>query len=166
MCPPSYRGRRGTGESVHDPPGLHEQAPEVAVAGLGDPVVCRNSADQSRRFSIVEIEQSSEPRPASNVSSHKGRRRGSLEQLVATPLMIPLSMVVLDILVDEASEMAFTQRDHATETLVFDRPDKPLRIGIEIGTPCGETDRVDSTASENLLKESRVQRIAVVNQMV
>ena len=56
----------------------------MAVAGLGDPVVCRNSADQSRRFSIVEIEQSAEPRPASNVSSPKGRRRGSLEQLVAT----------------------------------------------------------------------------------
>ena len=46
------------------------------------------------------------------------------------------------------------------------RPDEPLRIRVEIRTPGWETDRVDTAASENLLEDPRVQRIAVVNQMV
>ena len=99
-------------------------------------VVCRNSADRSRRLSIVEIEQSAETLPLSNVCFQTDRRRGSLKKLVLASLMIPLPMVVLHILVDEPSQVAFPQRDNSTETLVLDRPDKPLRIGIEIGTPC------------------------------
>ena len=78
--------------------------------------------------------------------------------------MIPFAVVMLDVLVDEASEMALTKRHHAIETLILDRPDEPLRICVEIRTPGWETDRVDTAASENLLEDPRVQRIAVVNQ--
>ena len=42
---------------------------------------------------------------------------------------------MLDVLVDEASEMALTERHHAIETLILDRPDEPLRIRVEIRTP-------------------------------
>ena len=79
--------------------------------------------------------------------------------------MIPFAMVVLDVLVDEASEMAFTERNHAVETLLFDRPDEPFGIGVEIRTPSREPYRVDTAASEGLLEDLRVQGIAVVNQM-
>ena len=44
--------------------------------------------------------------------------------------MVSLSMVVLDILVNEPSEVALPQRDHSIEALVLDRPDKPLGIRI------------------------------------
>ena len=80
--------------------------------------------------------------------------------------MMPFAGVMLDVLVDEASEMALTERHHAMETLILDRPDEPLRIRVEIRTPAWETDWVDTAASENLLEDPRVQRITVVNQMV
>ena len=51
-------------------------------------------------------------------------------------------------------------------TISLHRPDEPLRISVEIRTPGWETDRVDTAASENLLEDPRVQRIAGVNQMV
>ena len=108
----------------------------VVFSSLREGVVCRNSADRSRGLSIVEIEQSAETLPPSNVCFQTDRRRCSLKKLVLASLMIPLPMVVLHILVDEPSQVAFPQRDHSAETLVLDRPDKPLRIGIEIGTPC------------------------------
>ena len=43
-------------------------------------------------------------------------------------------MVMFDVLVDETPYMPLTERDNARETLLFDRPDEPFGIGVEIGT--------------------------------
>ncbi len=68
--------------------------------------------------------------------------------------MVSLSVVVQDVLVDEASEMAFTERNHAVETLLFDRPDEPFGIGVEIGTPCRQSDRPDTATAEDFFEDA------------
>ena len=42
--------------------------------------------------------------------------------------MVSLVMVMFDELVDELAHMSLAKRNHATETLLFDRADEPLGI--------------------------------------
>ena len=60
-----------------------------------------------------------------------GRWPRSFEQLVVASLVIPLSMVVLDVLVDDEAEVALAERNDPVEALFFDGPHEPL--GIVIG---------------------------------
>ena len=55
-----------------------------------------------------------------------------MQELVVAALMASLVMVMFDELVDELAYMSLAKRDHATETLLFDRADEPLGIGVEI----------------------------------
>ena len=57
-----------------------------------------------------------------------------MQELVVESLVVSLAMVVFYVLVDETTQMPLAERDHACETLLFDRPDEPLGIGVEIGT--------------------------------
>ena len=79
--------------------------------------------------------------------------------------MVSLVMVVFDELVDELAYMSLAKRDHATETLLFDRADEPLGIGVEIGTLRWQPNRLDTATRQDLAEDTRVQGIAVVDQM-
>ncbi len=59
----------------------------------------------------------------------------AVDQRILQTLMIPLAVVVLDELGDRPSEVPFTLRDHPVETLVLDRPHKPLRVRIRVRDP-------------------------------
>ena len=60
-------------------------------------------------------------------------RRRALNQFVREALVIPLTVVVLDVLRNRPPEMTFAERDHAMETLVLERAHEPLRVGIRVG---------------------------------
>ena len=79
--------------------------------------------------------------------------------------MVSLVMVMFDELVDELAYMSLAKRDHATETLLFDRADEPLGIGVEIGTLRWQPNRLDTATRQDLAEDTRVQGIAVVDQM-
>ena len=57
-------------------------------------------------------------------------------------------MVMFDELVDELAYMSLAKRDHATETLLFDRADEPLGIGVEIGTLRWQPNRLDTATRQ------------------
>ena len=57
-----------------------------------------------------------------------------MQELVVESLMVSLAMVMLDVLVDDEAQMTLAEWDDSIETLLLDRPDEPLGIGIEIGT--------------------------------
>ena len=65
-----------------------------------------------------------------------------MQELVVESLVVSLAMVVFYVLVDETTQMPLAERDHACETLLFDRPDEPLGIGVEIGELYGWLDIV------------------------
>ena len=67
------------------------------------------------------------------------------QQDIALPLMIPLSMVMLDIFAQRPPQGALTQEDYLGQALVLDRPDPPLRVGIQVRTSCRQHERFDLT---------------------
>ena len=114
---------------------------------------------------MVEIEQSAETLPPLNVGDQAHRRWRSLQELVVESLVVSLAMVVVDVLAHEETHVPFAEGDDATETLLFRRADEPLGIRVEIGTLRRETDRLDTPALEDLAKDPRGERVAVVNQI-
>ena len=88
-----------------------------------------------------------------------------MQELVVESLVVSLAMVVFYVLVDETTQMPLAERDHACETLLFDRPDEPLGIGVEIGTLRRQPNRLNTGALQDLAKDPRIEGIAVVNQM-
>ena len=60
--------------------------------------------------------------------------------------MVSLAMVVLDVLAHEETQVPLAEGDDTTETLLFDRADEPLGIGVEIGTLRREPNRLDTPA--------------------
>ena len=71
--------------------------------------------------------------------------------------MVSFVMVMFDELVDELAYMSLAKRDHATETLLFDRADEPLGIGVEIGTLRWQPNRLDTATRQDLAEDTRVQ---------
>ena len=75
--------------------------------------------------------------------------------------MVSLVMVMFDELVDELAQMSLAKRNHAIETLLFDRADEPLGIGVEIGTLRWQPNRLDTATCAsripNFLAASRIE---------
>ena len=53
--------------------------------------------------------------------------------------------------------MSLAKRDHATETLLFDRADEPLGISVEIRTLRWQPNRLDTATRQDLAEDTRVQ---------
>src|SRR5665811_2636866 len=54
------------------------------------------------------------------------------QQEVVLPLMVPLSMVMLDEFAQGSSQGALTKQNHLRQALLFHRPATALRIGIQV----------------------------------
>ena len=91
-----------------------------------DRVGCHQSAERSRGLAMVEVEQPAEPHPPSHAGRWPHRRWRAAQQLVLKTLMVPLPVVVLDILVDQLSEVSLTQRHDSAETFLLDGANEPL----------------------------------------
>ena len=46
-----------------------------------------------------------------------------MQELVVESLVVSLTMVMLDVLVDDEAQMSFAERDDTMEALLFDRPE-------------------------------------------
>ena len=54
------------------------------------------------------------------------------QQDIAFPLVIPLSMEVLDVFAQCSPQGALAEEDHLGQALLLHRPDPALRIGIQV----------------------------------
>ena len=88
-----------------------------------------------------------------------------MQEVVVESLVVSLTMVMLDVLVNDEAQMPLAERDDAMETLLFDRPDEPLGIGVEIRALRRQPDRLNIATRQDLAKDPRVERIAVMNQL-
>ena len=85
-----------------------------------------------------------------------------MQELVVESLVVSLTMVMLDVLVDDEAQMPFAERDDTMEALLFDRPDEPLGIGVEIRAVRRQPDRPNIATCQDLAKDPRVEGIAVM----
>ena len=88
-----------------------------------------------------------------------------MQKLVVEPLVISLTLIMLDVLVNDEPQMPLAERDDTMEALLFDRPDEPLGIGVEIRALRRQPDRPHIATCQDLAKDPRVERIAVMNQL-
>ena len=79
--------------------------------------------------------------------------------------MISFGVIVRDVLANSCSKRIFAKEDHSFQAVFLDRPDKPFRIGIQVGRSWWKLHRVDSGLVEEADKILRVERIAVINQI-
>ena len=88
-----------------------------------------------------------------------------MQELVVESLVVSLTMVMLDVLVDDEAQMPLAERDDTMEALLFDRPDEPLGIGVEIRALRRQPDWPNIATCQDLAKDPRVEGIAVMNQL-
>ena len=100
-----------------------------------------------------------------HVGVRASRRWRSLQELVVESLVVSLTMVMLDVLVNDEAQMPLAERDDAMEALLFDRPDEPLGIGVEIRILRRQPDWPNIATRQDLAKDLRVEGIAVMNQL-
>ncbi len=76
--------------------------------------------------------------PAKPLGALDGARRRfdavtRLDQPIVDPLMIPLPVIVSGVLASGLSQRPFAEEDHSIETLLLDRPDESLGVGVQVG---------------------------------
>src|SRR5450631_4842881 len=67
------------------------------------------------------------------------------QQDVVLPLMIALSMVMLDVFAQCAPQGALAEEDHLGQALLLHRPDPALRVGIQVRATRRQRERFNST---------------------
>ena len=75
-----------------------------------------------------------------------------MQELVVESLVVSLTMVVLDVLVDDEAQMPLAERDDTMEALLFDRPYEPLGIGLEIRSFRWQPDWLNTATRQDLAK--------------
>ena len=88
-----------------------------------------------------------------------------MPELVVESLVVSLTMVVLDVLVDDEVHMPLAERDDTMEALLFDRPDEPLGRGVEIRAFRWQPDWLNIATRQDRAKAPRVEGIAVMHQL-
>jgi hypothetical protein len=76
------------------------------------------------------------------------------EQHVALPLMIPLVMKMLHVLRQRMAERRFPKQDEPRETLLLDRSDPALRVGVQVRRPRRQWHPFHPGCVDELLKKA------------
>ena len=114
---------------------------------------------------MVETEESAEAVAPLHGGGRALRRCRVLQKPVVESLVVSLAVIVLDVLPREEAQVAVTERDHSIETFLFDRPNKPLGIRVEIGTPRRQPKGLDPGAGQDVGNDTGIEGIPVVNEI-
>ena len=114
---------------------------------------------------MVEIEESAEAVAPLHLGGRALRWGRVLQKPVVESLMVSLAVVVLDVLPHEEAQVVLTERHHAIETFLFDRPHKPFGVRVEIGTPRRQPNGLDPAADQDICNDAGAKGIPIVNQI-
>ena len=82
---------------------------------------------------MVEAQHPAEPLGAFDGGPCRFGAVGRIDQPIIDPLMVPLPMIVSGILASGLPQRPFAEEDHSIETLILDRPDESLGVGVQVG---------------------------------
>lgn len=83
---------------------------------------------------MIEVEEPSEPLKSLDRAIVVFGDRFWNDEAVAQALVGPLSVVVLDVLLDDEPEVRNAERDDVVEAFASNGADEALSVGVEIGT--------------------------------
>jgi hypothetical protein len=72
--------------------------------------------------------------------------------MVVQTLVVSFEMVVLDELPHRPAKMPLAKRNELVQALRLDRQHEPLRVRIQVGTPCRQLDALDSRCAKDVAK--------------
>ena len=97
----------------------------------------------SRRFAMVIMQEPTQSLAALHGPLTTNVRIPREQQDVALPLVISLSVEMLDIFAERSPQRALTEENHLRQALLLHRPDPALRIGIQIRVARRQHERFD-----------------------
>jgi hypothetical protein len=98
---------------------------------------------RSRRFAMVITQEPAQSLAALHGPLTTNVRIPREQQDIAPPLVVSLSVEMLDIFAQCPSQRALTEENHLGQALLLHRPDPALRIGIQVRAACRQHERLD-----------------------
>jgi len=80
----------------------------------------------------VVIEQSAQALAANYVSGFPPDLNSGFDDSVIEALMVPLSVIVVQIFADRGPQRSLAEEDHSLEYFLFQRPEKPFEVRIAV----------------------------------
>jgi hypothetical protein len=116
------------------------------AAGPFHPIKKTEPADAaSRRLSMIEAQKPTQSLVAPNRPLPAAVRIPRKQQDVALPLVIPLGMEMVDIVAKRMPQRALAEEYHLGQTLLLDRSDPALRLGIQVRAAREQRERFNPT---------------------
>ena len=88
----------------------------------------------------------------------------TLNELVAQTLMIPLSVIMRQVLVNGVSKRAFAEEDHALPALGLQGAKEPLDVSVQIWTLDRQANGIDARVDEQVSERRRKCSVAIHDQ--
>jgi hypothetical protein len=117
------------------------------------------------RGSLIEIEESAQPRATSHATRHVDKRRAG-DEAIADTLVIPFGVVVRDVLRYSRSKMPFSEWNQPIQAFFFDRPYEPFGVGVCIGGALGREDHTDARFVESTPHVAAPLPVSIANEDV
>ena len=132
--------RRGTGSAIGD---LEQTSPaDHPFRPAGAPELLCGVA-------VVITEQTAQSHTTSHLPVRTADASFRFEQRVPEPLMVALSVIMMDELSDGTTQRSLTEEDHPLQALALDRQNKPFDISVQIR----RTVRQPNDVSSGVLKQ-------------
>src|SRR5450756_1579650 len=110
----------------------------------------RDLPANSRSFLMVITQETTQPLATLHRLLTTRWRDPTEQKDVGLPLMIPFSMVMLDLLAQREPQRALTKENDLRQTLVLHRPDPALRVGIQVRTAGRQRERFNPVSYTHL----------------
>ncbi len=112
-------------------------------------------------FAIVVVEKSSYARPCSDYALAPSHLLVCMNDAATQSLVVSLEVVVLHVLFDEQAKVLLPKGDDFAQALGLDGQDETFGEGVQIRTPCRQSDWIRTAILEHVSETGRVQRVSV-----
>jgi len=113
---------------------------------------------------VVEVEEPPETLLAEHLTVVVHGAGAGVDERVVETLVVPLLVVVLEELAENAAEVGFAEGDDVVEALVADGAHEALGVGVEIGTAWRDADDAHALVGEQPTERGGVEWVAVGDQ--
>ena len=125
----------------------------------------QGSESYSGSLAVVVVQQPAETFPPMHFAFAARMLRLGTDQRIVQPLVVALAMVMRHEFSSRFPHRALTEQDHPLQTRFLDRPYKPFRVRVQIGTARWKLHRGNTRFSQQAQELGRKQRVAIMDEV-
>jgi hypothetical protein len=114
---------------------------------------------------MIETQHATEPLPAPDAAALDGVGVHWHDELVAERLVIAFGLIVRDVLVDDLTQVAFAERDDASQALAANRAHEALGVGVQVWGSRRQPHTLDAARCEQRAESVSEQRVAIHDEV-